>query len=90
MELGTAPASDISGTSYDRKGNIGMTDGEPLAPTINRVTTADSLNAPSWRYLGDRNAADVAYCERFGVDEPPEPTEAWNGVWSYALPTRAR
>jgi hypothetical protein len=39
-----------------------------------------------WRYLGDRDTADRAYCIRFGVQEAPEPTEFGSGVWSYAVP----
>jgi hypothetical protein len=46
--------------------------------------------APSWRYIGDRAAADGAYCVRFSVTEAPEPYVVPGGAWAYALPiTRA-
>ena len=45
-----------------------------------------SIPAISWRYLGDRAAADSAYCSRFGVAQAPEPWVALGGAWAYALP----
>ena len=39
-----------------------------------------------WRYLGDRVAADAAYCLRFGVAQAPEPSGMPSSVWSYAIP----
>lgn len=39
-----------------------------------------------WRYLGERTAADAAYCLRFGVAQAPEPNVTPGSVWSYALP----
>lgn len=39
-----------------------------------------------WRYLGDRMAADAAYCLRFGVVQAPEPSSMPSSVWSYAIP----
>jgi hypothetical protein len=39
-----------------------------------------------WRYLGERTAADAAYCLRFGVAQAPEPESMPNSVWSYAMP----
>ena len=39
-----------------------------------------------WRYLGDRVAADAAYCLRFGVVQAPEPAGMPSSVWSYAIP----
>jgi hypothetical protein len=44
------------------------------------------LNVPTWRYQGEREAADLAYCVRFGVDKAPEPTIAPGGALAYALP----
>ncbi len=40
----------------------------------------------SWRYCGERAAADLAYCARFGVTVSPEPSVVGGGVWAYALP----
>lgn len=49
----------------------------PLAPP--RVAT--------WRFFGERAAADDAYCTRFGVSHAPEPTSiGQNNMWAYALP----
>ncbi|HEX6289415.1 MAG TPA: hypothetical protein VFZ66_09510 [Herpetosiphonaceae bacterium] len=39
-----------------------------------------------WRFLGEREAADAAYCLRFGVVQAPEPSGMPDGVWSYAIP----
>jgi hypothetical protein len=44
------------------------------------------ISGATWRYLGDRAAADGAYCVRFGVEQAPEPYAAHGGVWVYALP----
>ena len=44
-----------------------------------------SLEA-TWRYLGDRDDADRAYCFRFGVSQAPEPMVAPGGAWAYPLP----
>ena len=46
-------------------------------------------SAPTWRYLGERGPADLAYCARFGVAEAPEPTVGPGGVWAYTLPETA-
>ncbi|GEM_PF-3226363 len=40
----------------------------------------------TWRFLGERDAADRAYCARFGVSEAPEPMRVLGGVLAYALP----
>lgn len=40
---------------------------------------------PTWRYIGDRAAADQAYRLRFGVAEAPEPI-AFRGMFAYTLP----
>lgn len=42
--------------------------------------------AATWRYLGERLAADDAYCARFGVSHAPEPSKGHDNVWAYALP----
>lgn len=39
-----------------------------------------------WHYLGDRTAADAAYCLRFDVAQAPEPEAMPSSVWSYAMP----
>ena len=44
------------------------------------------IRTASWRYSGDRAAADLAYCARFGVAQSPEPYAVGGGVWAYALP----
>ena len=44
-----------------------------------------SLEA-QWRYLGERSAADAAYCLRFGVAQAPEPEGMPGSVWAYAMP----
>ncbi len=64
--------------TYDELKGIADTDGAPA-----------SLRNATWRYLGDRVAADGAYCARFGVPAAPEPVVALGGVWVYALPTGA-
>lgn len=54
--------------------------GEPaveLRHTISDIT---------WRYLGERAAADSAYCARFNVLQAPEPLVALDGAWAYTLP----
>lgn len=47
------------------------------------------IRTASWRYCGDRAAADVAYCARFGVTVSPEPYALGGGVWAYVLPGAA-
>lgn len=44
----------------------------------------------TWRFLGDRAAADQAYCLRFGVNSAPEPFVAPGGAWAYPLPDSTR
>ena len=59
-------------------------------PDQGAVGISASMYAPSWRYLGERAAADGAYCVRFSVTEAPEPYVVPGGAWAYALPaTRA-
>jgi hypothetical protein len=43
-------------------------------------------NAPTWRYIGERDAADLAYCRRFAVSKAPEPSLVVGGILAYALP----
>jgi hypothetical protein len=50
---------------------------------------ATRSTAPTWRYLGERVAADLAYCARFGVAQAPEPTLVPGASWAYALPEPA-
>jgi hypothetical protein len=57
------------------------------APIIKR---AFNLTEPTWRYLGDRDAADRAYCFRFGVAQAPEPVIIPGGAFAYALPAVQR
>ena len=45
-----------------------------------------ALTITTWRYLGDRDEADRAYCFRFGVSQAPEPVTVPGGAWAYALP----
>jgi hypothetical protein len=45
-----------------------------------------SVSYATWRYFGERLAADSAYCARFGITEAPEPI-LMRGVWLYTLPT---
>lgn len=42
----------------------------------------------TWRYLGERAAADLAYCARFGVVEAPEPMMLSDDILAYTLPAR--
>lgn len=49
-----------------------------------------TLNVATWRYQGDRDAADRAYCTRFGVAAAPEPVIALGGAWAYPLPAPER
>jgi hypothetical protein len=43
----------------------------------------------TWRYIGERAAADLAYCVRFGVALAPLPSIALGGAWAYPLPAAA-
>lgn len=42
----------------------------------------------TWRYLGERTAADLAYCARFGVVVAPEPMMMSDGILAYTLPVK--
>lgn len=55
----------------------------PAEVVIRPLTPA---RAATWRYLGERTAADDAYCVRFGVSQAPEPSIGHDDVWAYALP----
>ncbi len=63
-----------------------MTNSEPLTVKIEPVKLTVRPSIPTWRYIGDRAAADLAYCARFGTHEAPDPTVALGGAWAYALP----
>jgi hypothetical protein len=60
---------------------------EPSVVEILPIVSAVWPTVPTWRYLGNREAADIAYCARFGTTEAPEPSMAPGGLWAYALPT---
>lgn len=57
----------------------------PLEAPAQRATAEQP--AWTWRYAGPRDEADLAYCRRFGVNQAPEPLQAF-GAWCYALPER--
>ena len=67
-----------------------MTDPEPedskRQPAAGVASLLAGTRDASWRYLGDRAAADHAYCARFGVTQAPEPYVALGCIWVYALP----
>ena len=50
------------------------------------VEVRRTISGVTWRFLGDRAAADTAYCVRFNVPQAPEPLVAPDGAWAYALP----
>lgn len=62
-------------------------------PQLTEQITAETVMQPptpprvaTWRYLGERTAADDAYCARFGVSHAPEPYIGRDKVWAYTLP----
>ena len=63
-----------------------MTDSEPVKYEREPVARSIQLGVATWRYVGSRSDADLAYCARFGTDEAPEPTVALGCAWAYALP----
>lgn len=68
----------------------GEAEGVAAIPDQGAVGVPVNIYAPSWRYMGERAAADGAYCVRFSVAEAPEPYAVPGGAWAYALPaTRA-
>ncbi len=67
-----------------------MSEREPQGIASERVMMSAPLNIPTWRYVGDRDAADQAYCARFGVPTAPEPTVALGGALAYTVPTMER
>lgn len=70
---------------------IAPMDGEPTErEPVEAVWAPASPRATSWRYLGERTAADLAYCVRFGVTVAPEPYVAPGGALAYALPVEQR
>ncbi len=68
-----------------------MTQAEPgnveHGPDGGMAVSPSGGRSASWRYLGNRAAADFAYCARFGVTKAPEPYGVPGGIWAYALPT---
>jgi hypothetical protein len=50
------------------------------------VEVRQIIRGVTWRFLGDRTAADHAYCVRFNVSHAPQPLVAPDGAWAYALP----
>ncbi len=65
-----------------------MSEAESLAST--REFGPASSKAATWRYVGDREAGDLAYCVRFDVAEAPLPTIALGGALAYPVPTMKR
>ncbi len=65
------------------QGNLPTSVQQPDAPIPQR---APGLYETTWRFLGDRDEADRAYCFRFGVNQAPEPVVVSGGAWAYALP----
>lgn len=63
-------------------------DGEQAAPT-QAVSILAASRITTWRYQGERLAADSAYCSRFQVTQAPEPYHLPGGVWAYLLPAVA-
>ena len=57
-----------------------IAESSPMAPEVR-------LAVATWRYLGDRTTADLAYCARFATDAAPEPIAALGGGWAYPLPS---
>lgn len=53
------------------------------------VATQAMPRGATWRYRGERAAADLAYCARFGVADTPEPFAMGGDIWAYALPGTA-
>lgn len=45
-----------------------------------------SSSETTWRYLGERDEADLTYCFRFSVQQAPEPIIVPGGAWAYSLP----
>lgn len=65
---------------------------DPDSQAVEQIT-AEAVTRPlgpvrvaTWRFLGERAAADDAYCTRFGVSHAPEPTIDRDKVWAYTLP----
>ena len=71
-----------------QEGDTSMTRPEGRVFEMERVATTARPSGATWRYLGDRAAADLAYCARFGTAEAPEPAMVVGGAWAYALPAR--
>ena len=65
-----------------------MTDTQVPMAESDVVTPPVRLMTATWRYVGDRTAADLAYCARFALDTAPEPVAAVGGGLSYPLPSK--
>ena len=63
-----------------------MSNAEPPTFELQPVGLTLGPSIATWRFVGDRGAADLAYCARFGTTEAPEPTVALGGAWAYPLP----
>lgn len=63
-----------------------MIDLEAPISELTPVVTTHWPNVPTWRYQGDRAAADIAYCMRFGTTQAPEPLMARGDILAYELP----
>lgn len=63
-----------------------MIDVQPQPFEVRPIVTIALSYVPTWRFIGDRASADLAYCARFGTDEAPEPSVALGGAWAYVLP----
>lgn len=66
-----------------------MSELEPQAREIRAIASTAVSYVPTWRFVGDRVSADLAYCSRFGTDAAPDPTVALGGAWAYPLPSPA-
>ncbi len=76
-------ATIARGITISMQTNLQMSGQQPDAPTPQRAL---GLTETTWRYLGDREDADRAYCFRFGVNQAPEPVLVPGGAWAYPLP----
>jgi hypothetical protein len=63
-----------------------MNDVEPIVHTRETAMPTVGPYVATWRYIGDRDAADRAYCARFGVAVAPEPSIALGGALAYTVP----
>ncbi len=61
---------------------------EPRTLMTRPVEVGVMPTGTTWRYLGERAAADLAYCARFGVVQAPEPMMLSDDILAYTLPAR--